>query len=240
MAGGRVVTFEVVRDAWHGARESWRDAAGDARRRFWVRYLVGTLVLAILSGASAYVLFADAPDRVLALDASLEPWIQTHMSLHRAVWIGAVGSSVVFFPLIAFIAIWAGRRRDWVRALSIIATYAACKTVTTAGWLAGSRDRPGDVVDGALAASELASYPSGHTVQGFAIWGLLVWWWTRRSGSVVEQVLAWSVYAVIILLVGAARVAVGAHHPTDVVAGVFFGLGVLAVMIRASRGATGD
>ena len=102
-----------------------------------------------------------------------------------------------------------------------------------------AQGRPSDVADGILVPEGLASYPSGHTLQGFALWGLLVLWWTRSSGSVVEKVVAWSCYVALMLAIGVARVVTGAHHPTDILGGAVLGLACLGVAAFAERGVEG-
>jgi len=62
------------------------------------------------------------------------------------------------------------------------------------------------------------SFPSGHT-QNFAAWGTLV-------AAQLKRRWVSAVAAVLILLVGLSRIYLGAHYPSDVVAGMALGVGM--------------
>lgn len=73
------------------------------------------------------------------------------------------------------------------------------------------------------------SYPSGHVLEAVTIYGMiavLVW---RSALPKVVRVVVPVVFAVIIALVAVARVAVGEHYPTDVLAGLLAGIGFVAL-----------
>lgn len=95
------------------------------------------------------------------------------------------------------------------------------------------RPRPPDsqtVVPGVI-----YSFPSGHELEAVTILGivaLLVW----RSRA--PRPVAWAVAIVVAVCcawVGIARIAINAHWPSDVLAGLLGGLAVLALVIRLTR-----
>jgi undecaprenyl-diphosphatase len=104
------------------------------------------------------------------------------------------------------------------------------------------RQRPPDPITG----TNGYSFPSGHTLNSTATYGLLaVIAWRSRLSLVIRRGAVAIGFAVPIL-VGLSRIALGAHWPTDVLAGWLAGIAFVAlgaVLIRLAgameRGAAG-
>jgi undecaprenyl-diphosphatase len=73
------------------------------------------------------------------------------------------------------------------------------------------------------------SFPSGHVLEAVTIYGIIAVLLWRSSAPTVIRVLVPILFAVIVVLVAIARVAVGAHYPSDVLAGFLGGIGVVAL-----------
>jgi undecaprenyl-diphosphatase len=81
----------------------------------------------------------------------------------------------------------------------------------------------------ALAPAVGFSFPSGHTLQGTVVYGLLalVAWRSRLPLAVRRAVVG--VGVVVPVLVGLSRIALGVHFPSDVLAGWFGGVAFVAL-----------
>lgn len=93
------------------------------------------------------------------------------------------------------------------------------------------RQRPPDPITG----TNGYSFPSGHTLNSTATYGLLaVIAWRSRLSLAIRR-LAVAIGLVASVLVGLSRIALGAHWPTDVLAGWLAGIAFVAlgaVLIR--------
>lgn len=79
------------------------------------------------------------------------------------------------------------------------------------------------------------SYPSGHVLETLTIVGsvaLRIW---RSTLAFAVRLAAPIVVAIQVMLVGIARIALGAHYPTDVLAGLLCGAGALAIYAWLTR-----
>lgn len=83
---------------------------------------------------------------------------------------------------------------------------------------------------GALVPAPGFSFPSGHTLNSTVTYGLialLVWRsdlpaWVRRLTAIA--------LAILIILIGLSRVALGSHYPSDVVGGWLAGIAIVSVV----------
>ena len=141
--------------------------------------------------------------------------------------IGRVGHLAVIAPLallIALIARW--RSGCWELGLLMATVVGGATGVTGALKLLVERARPDDSL------TLTAAFPSGHAVRGVAVLGLIGWIvraWSRRR---TVRALAIPLAVALIVVNGVARVVLGVHWPTDVLAGFLLGGAWLAVSFR--------
>ena len=219
-----------------GAVTGWATTPAARRRRFFA-ILGGSLLVAagasVLIAAGISMATGGGP---LPGDARVAGWIEDRLSVHSAIWLGAVTSSAMVVPVLLAAAVLSARAGHWERALLAVATFAASKVIILAGWLTWSRPRPGGVAGGEIIPEGMGSFPSGHSLQVWTVYGLLALWWARSSDRGWERALAWVALVVGTVIVGAGRVRIGAHWPSDIVGGALLGGLWLGGMAWAERG----
>ena len=114
--------------------------------------------------------------------------------------------------------------RGWRRgALLVVVTLAGAWLVDTGLKLLYGRARPEAFFD-YYPAPESYSFPSGHALFSVCFFGGLAVLLTHRLNGRLVQAAVWLVALVLILLIGASRVYLGVHYPTDVVGGYAMGV----------------
>ena len=79
------------------------------------------------------------------------------------------------------------------------------------------------------------SYPSGHVLEVLTILGIIATLLWRSSLPRPVRIAVPILFALIVVMVAVARVAVNAHYPSDVLAGFLGGLGCLGLFGRLSQ-----
>ena len=126
------------------------------------------------------------------------------------------------------------RRRWRAAAFVVVATIGAWLVDNGLKELVG-RERP--LLDEPVASSAGASFPSGHAMTSAAAYGaLLVLVWPRLPSA--RRPVAVTAAVAVVVAIGATRVALGVHWPTDVLGGWAFGVAWLAASAAALRPTT--
>ena len=167
-------------------------------------------------------------------------WLEQRgpMSFQNAILIESPGNLAYLVPLVATAAVIAILKRRPVFAATLVASYLLVRVIVLVGWLTWDRPRPTLILDG-VAAPPLHSFPSGHVALALSVYGLLAYVWFERSRSVVERGLVVVLTLAWCLIVGAARVRLGTHWPSDVIGGAVLGLAWLPFAVTALRRAEG-
>jgi len=223
-------------------KAGWTALERSAKQRWTKALAIGVLVsLAVVAGVTLLTRAATSGgtfpwEREVIERFAASGW----MSFHHAIFWQQLGSSALLMPVALVGAGIAIRLRRPLHALSLLLAAFAIKPIVLAGWQLWARDRP-DFIERGLAVPEgLHAFPSGHVAQTVALYGLLTAFWIQRSRSVLERVLAVILLVAVIVIVGAARLRLGAHWPTDLVAGVVaggcWGVSLYAALQRAEPG----
>ena len=165
-------------------------------------------------------------------DHQIAGWFHVHLSqafvnLMRvfsepgsAQWIGVV----LFLAVIFFV--W---KRAWPALVTIVVAVPGGMLLNEVLKLAVHRHRP--FLDGWFVDWSGYSFASGHTIGATLLYGQLLLFLLPLMKSKRWQRLSILSAAMLVMLVGFSRIALGAHYLTDVIAAIF--LGVLWLMICA-------
>jgi undecaprenyl-diphosphatase len=208
--------------------------------RFWpyltVAALLGgfaALTVAVCLGGRPYFGWDVAVTR--ALQAVPWPGLETLMRV-----ISLAGDNLLWSTLLVVAAcavlLAAGDRRAAVVLLAVVAVGQVCKIAAKD---TVARPRPdAETVHVFLRHEEIhehLSFPSGHTVHYTVLFGFL---WFIAFTRLKPRVLRWPVLGVlgaVVLLVGPARIYLGAHWASDVLGGYLLGAAVLVAGICLYR-----
>ncbi|MET9022775.1 bifunctional DedA family/phosphatase PAP2 family protein [Actinopolymorpha sp. NPDC004070] len=220
---------------WAGERFPGPVAWVGARLDHAVPTGLSMTVATVVAVGSTWVFLGVTQD-VLAHEelATVDPTIHAWVLHHREAWLNDVlriatwlGSNTFLLPGLTIAAVVLVRRhRSWSPAVTIVVTYGAALLVhaVVREWVHRARPPATDWLAGAGGLS----YPSGHTIQATVGWGIVAI--LAMSGVTVRtRVLLASVAASVMLLVSVSRVYLGVHWPTDVLASVALGVGLLSL-----------
>ena len=199
---------------------------------FWLA-LAAIAVLLSVYGANS----ADPAWEVEATN-----WVQSASpdALHHiAKFMTVIGRSPIStaIPAVAIVAMWLLRQRH----LSVfLAATALGRILIVPMKELVDRPRPSAAVVDVTYQLGGPSFPSGHVLGATLFYGFLIYWAeTSISNEPVRRLVQGSL-AIVIVLMGYARVELGAHWPTDVLGGYAIGLLVLSAMVWLHRRWTGE
>ncbi|MGB3766505.1 MAG: phosphatase PAP2 family protein [Phormidesmis sp.] len=228
------------------AQRFWQDSKSlppSAWDKWWKTLAIGLGLCALVTYGLTRIAMGWEP---LWLQAWDEKWLlawRDHSPLTFAKGVtwespgNLVGMLPIFFTLTALTA--------WFRkpliAATVVVTYLGQFALVWISWGMWSRARPDLIADG-LAAPSLHSFPSGHVVVSVSMYGLIFYLWFRTSKNWLEKIIAIAFGTVWISLIALARLALGAHWPSDVIAGILIGslwlTTVITALARAINAAT--
>ena len=235
---GGAILVRALRDIWRTLRDDCRAITRRAWWRWGMTLLVGFVICAAISYAGTK--FAHA-----RVDRGLQAWDERMImklvdegpiSFPNAILLESPGNLAYLIPLTITASVIAIRRHAPLAAITIHVAYWLQRPIVIIGWETWNRSRPKLIGDG-IAAPGLHSFPSGHAALCVAVYGFLAYLWIRSSQSFVEKVIAVALVAVLTALVSLARVRLGSHWPSDILAGAALGIMWVGVVIVAYRNA---
>ena len=200
----------------------------------------GAAVLASLGAAiAAMFVFAWLAESVFhggmtRFDASVRGWVHQFASPRMTTAMTAIshiGAEVLVAVFVVALIIFL--RCRWTRAALWLVTSMAGALVLDLALKHGfHRARP---VPFFGVAPHSYSFPSGHSLFSFCIYGVLAGLVARRIKSHVLAAVVWIAAALLIAAIGLSRIYLGVHYPSDVLAGYLAGAIWVSGLIAADR-----
>lgn len=192
-----------------------------------------TLAVAAASGLVILGLLILFDPELSRADAALSGWFgaqRSELATQVMLAVTMLADWRVLFPLavimLAYLALVGQRRLAVVLASAFAATLAFVPLIK----MLMQRARPTQLYDGA----EAFSFPSGHATHATVILGTAALLMASTLRPWLRN-LVHSGAAVLILVIGVSRVYLGAHWPTDVMAGMLFGAVMLIIVAVLTR-----
>ncbi len=226
-------------------RDLWRTLRDDCRtipRSAWWRWVLTLIIGFVACGALSYTVTSIAYARV---DGGLQAWDERWLLkladdgpilFPNAILLESPGNLAYLLPLTVAASVIAIRQHNPLAAISIQVAYWVQRAIVLIGWQTWDRARPTLIGEG-IAAPGLHSFPSGHAALCVAVYGFLAYLWIRSTQSIAERVIAVVLVALLTLVVSLARVRLGSHWPSDIIAGAALGVAWVNVVIFAYRNA---
>jgi membrane-associated phospholipid phosphatase len=235
------ITARAVIDLWSRFRRDWTSVARPTRARFAWTLTAGW--------AAAAVLLVAMVAGLRSIDGKILRGLEIHtlerilrsvpFDYEMAVFLESPGNGVVILAVASTASILLARAGRPIEAIGTLAASLMIAVVVGLGWTIWDRDRP-DFLHPGVPGSGLSAFPSGHAAMSVPTYGYLAWLWLRRTPVRAERWCGTLVVALLLGIVVTARMVLGAHWPTDILGGTLLGGFWLAVLIFATRRATGD
>lgn len=182
----------------------------------------------LMGGALAFAGLAEvvSDGEIQAIDDSILLWMNRHANPTldaAALEITALGGVVVVWTviLISSVFLWQTKHHYSVYLLWIAVLGGNAINFTLKGLFA--RPRP-QLFEWRVPFAPHSSFPSGHSTTAVVLYITLAYLLARLEPSRRMRRLTLAVAALLVFLIGASRVYLGVHHPSDVLAGFAVGL----------------
>lgn len=227
-------------------RGTWA-VAGDAMYRLlrliarYVRGFYGAVVtylsFAFFVFLGAIWVFATMTQEVLegstqALDEAVLTYVESHRSHIMdkvALEVTALGNFATLAVLVLAVSIFLWQTRHKISVILLGAAMFGGAILNTLLKEIFDRPRPSVVEAGTDVMTQ--SFPSGHAMAAFIAYAGVAYLGGRLEPTRTLRWTTWTLAALLILAVGASRIYLGVHYPSDVIGGYIAGLAWLAFVM---------
>lgn len=140
-----------------------------------------------------------------------------------------MGSAFAVLPLALAVVVWAVRRKETRAALAFVVVVVMTEALNV--MLKHTFERPRPTLFQEIETLHSYSFPSGHAMAAFAIYGMMGVVVARLLSSKALRRALVVVLPLFILMIGISRIYLGVHWPSDVLAG--FAAGAFLVLAGA-------
>ncbi|MNT20426.1 phosphatidylglycerophosphatase B [compost metagenome] len=181
--------------------------------------------------------FAELAEEVIARRfAPFDRWVvlgmhtQAHPILDRLALVAAmVGDVEGIIIMGALFGAWLLRRDRYLDAATLAAVLAGAGVLTYTLKLAFQQPRPALYTQ--LVKEVTFSFPTGHALNAFALFGFIAWWLVAQAPRSAGRWLAAAALVALAAAIAVSRVYLGVHWPTDVVAGAIVAIFWLTICL---------
>ncbi|WP_168371508.1 phosphatase PAP2 family protein [Sphingomonas sp. Leaf257] len=200
-----------------------------------MRILYGGSLLALGAGLLLVAASLFATGRVTGFDAAILVWVRERTGDHGPLIVASHGATMMGNNLTLWIVTAIGlaylaSRQRW-RLCAYLASTAAGGAIIVSV-LKALVDRPRPMIVAHLVDVRTASFPSGHAMDSAFVYGSLAIVMAAQARRGRRATVATSVAMLLIFAIGASRIILGVHWPTDVAAGWAIGLGWTAIVTQ--------
>lgn len=195
----------------------------------------------IIVGLVSFISFTSSLQNgdLAILDHEINSWLHTHRtSSINAVMKGItqMGNVIAYVIIIPIIALLLFRyNKNWQHSIETAIILISCFLVNLGLKFHFARSRPDVSLHLVELAEDSFSYPSGHSMTAMAFYGFLMYLSLHYFQAKYTKLFSVLVLSALIFLIGISRVYLGAHYPTDVLAGFLVGLVWLLICINILR-----
>ncbi len=216
----------------------WEALPPRSRRAWWISLGVGLVLVESFTLAVVWAGRSLEAAGTLAWEPGFVRWIdsQPYLSFNLGLWLEGLANGFVLWLVVLYASGVAAWRRRPLVALTLLTGYTLMYLPIATGWIAWDRPRPTLIAQGIGSPGGIfRSFPSGHTVQAVFAYGYLGHLWFHQAPARAERAAIAALFLLALLAVVAGRLRLGAHWPSDVVAGTAIGGAWLAAAIVALR-----